>query len=325
MPSALRENSAFPHIFAALAELVDVCMDGGAKLVSVDVEASDQTKGGSALHPTRLLVEGNGTAPTRDKLKSLLLCEDHVEDDHGKCQPPASGAKPLSKIVRALMRIGNDALVITHSKAEGYMAVLISQAFLSRELDDKAFVIPLAHLSLVGEGRVQLGCVELLGGTAAGITNWKEIFVQHGPFGSWEGLTDSVRGMVNEGVKVIVYNRLEQSRVLNGPSNATGSGGHAAHAADGASVALQGLSLIGRDDVACEPCALRAGQYVLTGEARGFDECAYRSTMELTLEHSGLVWGTERGRLVRGRAVTGQVPTGFWCLPPASTLLTRPY
>ncbi len=60
----------------------------------------------------------------------------------------------------------------------------------------------------------------------------------------------------------------------------------------------------------CPP--LMPGQYSFHGEARGFDSCAYKSNMELTLEEGGTVIGIERGHVLRGREVSGKISNGCW-------------
>jgi hypothetical protein len=60
----------------------------------------------------------------------------------------------------------------------------------------------------------------------------------------------------------------------------------------------------------CPP--LMPGQYTFHGEARGFDSCAYKSNMELTLEEGGTVIGIERGQVLRGREVSGKISNGCW-------------
>lgn len=67
-----------------------------------------------------------------------------------------------------------------------------------------------------------------------------------------------------------------------------------------------------RDDVHLRVPSLSAGQYSFAGEARGFDGETYRSSMELQLQVGGAVAGEEKGKVLRGPCVSGQISQGRW-------------
>jgi hypothetical protein len=227
-----------------------------------------------------------------DRASLFSLDSRLIIECEGTIRSPASLQAMISAGMVKTRRQGNSARRDGKNQTETGAASVL-WAGLTRLSDDSLLItkseegchVLLASQKLAkdaGEGK-RVPCCAIGGGEDQLSSDGKDILA-FGRLESWESLKKQAEAMPSNSVRFVLCSDAVRGFVIDSRA---------------------------QDLVLCCP-PLTSGQYSFHGEARGFDDCAYKSNMELTLEDGGTVVGVERGQVFRGREVSGKISNGCW-------------